>query len=312
MWRGLPRPTARWCASPGKGAPMPEQPVPTQQGYIEADGHRIHWEYFGDGSREAVCLLNGLAMHTKAWYSFLPLLQPEFDVLLYDYLGQGESSEPDEPYSITRFADYLTMIADRIGIPRLHLMGISYGGFVALEYARLYQQRLHTLTLSGILLSREELFEMYEALSLLFYRRGPEVFDIYTHYLYEKIFGEPFLRKVGREGLEPMRQRFEERYKGRLHCLIRLTEAQDPLFAALDANMPGYRAVTTPTLMMPGSQDRAVPLWQQRRLMDVLPNARWHEIPECGHVVYLERTDIFFGTLKAFMRAKSLEFTPAA
>jgi pimeloyl-ACP methyl ester carboxylesterase len=71
---------------------MADQPVPTRQGAIDADGHAIHYEYFGAGGREAVCLLNGLAMHTKAWYSFLPLLQPEFDVLLYDYPGQGESS----------------------------------------------------------------------------------------------------------------------------------------------------------------------------------------------------------------------------
>ena len=100
---------------------------------------------------------------------------------------------------------------DEVGIGALHLMGISYGGFVSLEFARLHHDRLHTLTLSGILLEPEELFEMYEALSLLFYRRGPEVFDIYTHYLYEKIFGEAFVRKVTREGLEPMRQRFVER-----------------------------------------------------------------------------------------------------
>ena len=291
---------------------MAEQPVPTQQGFIEPDGHRIHWEYFGDGSREAVCLLNGLALSTRAWYAFLPLLQPEFDVVLYDYLGQGESSEPDQPYSITRFADYLTMIADHVGIPKLHLMGISYGGFVALEYARLYHERLHTLTLSGILLEPEELFEMYEALSLLFYRRGPQVFDIYTHYLYEKIFGEPFVRKVTREGLEPMRNRFDERYRDRLHCLIRLTEAQDPFFAAVPERMPQYRAVPTPTLVMPGAQDRTIPHWQQRKLLDVFPNSRWLEIPECGHVAYIERPDFFFGTLKAFMRAKSVKFQAPA
>jgi len=150
-----------------------EQPVPTRQGFIEADGHTIHWECFGDGSREAVCLLNGLAMHTKAWTSFLPLLQPEFDVLLYDYLGQGESSAPDEPYSISRLAAYLTMIMDALRIERIHSMGISYGGFVAIEHARQFHDRLHTLTLSGIILSREELFEMYEALSLRFYGLGP-------------------------------------------------------------------------------------------------------------------------------------------
>jgi 3-oxoadipate enol-lactonase len=291
---------------------MADQPVPTREGFIETDGHRIHWEYFGDGTREAVCLLNGLALSTKAWYTFLPQLHPEFDMVLYDYLGQGQSSEPDEPYSITRFADYLAEIMDTVGVGALHLMGISYGGFVALEFARLRHRRLHTLTLSGILLEPEELFEMYEALSLLFYRRGPEVFDIYTHYLYEKIFGEAFVRTLTRQGLEPMRQRFVERYRDRLHCLIRLTEAQDPFFAAVAERMPEYRAVTTPTLVMPGAQDRTIPLWQQRKLLDVFPNSRWLEIPKCGHVAYLEQPALFFGSLKAFMRAKKAEFQAPA
>jgi pimeloyl-ACP methyl ester carboxylesterase len=294
---------------------MSERVAPTREGFIEADGNRIHWERFGEGRREAVCLLNGLALSTKAWYAFLPMLHPEFDVLLYDYLGQGESSDPDEPYSITGFADNLAAIMDEAAIGAVHLMGISYGGFVALEFARLHHARLHTLTLSGILLEPEELFEMYEALSLLFYRRGPDVFDIYTHYLYEKIFGEAFLRKVTRAGLEPMRQRFVERYRDRLHCLIRLTEAQDPFFAAVPARMAEYRAVTTPTLLMPGDQDRTVPLWQQRRLLDVFPNSLWHPIPDCGHVAYLERPDAFFGNLVSFMRAKSVAFdapVPAA
>jgi pimeloyl-ACP methyl ester carboxylesterase len=262
---------------------MPDQLVPTREGFIEADGQRIHWEYFGDGRREAVCLLNGLAMHTKAWYGFLPLLQPEFDVLLYDYLGQGESSAPDEPYSISHIAVYLTMIMDALGIDRIHSMGISYGGFVAIEHARQFHHRLHTLTLSGIILSREELFEMYEALSLRFYRLGPDYFGLYTHYLYEKIFGEPFLRKIGRDALEPMRQRFEDRYKNSIHCLIRLTEAQEEYFGELDNRMPAYREVTTPTLVMPGEQDRAIPLWAQRKMLDVFPNSR-RPGPESGAV----------------------------
>ncbi len=287
---------------------MAEQPVPTREGFVHADGHDIHYEYFGDGSREAVALLNGLAMSTRAWYAFLPLLADEFDVLLYDYLGQGESSKPDEPYSITRNAQYLTMVMDSLGVEKVHSMGISYGGFIAIEHARQFWQRLHTLTLSGIILSREELFEQYEAISLRFYREGPERFDLYTEYMYEKIFGEPFMRKVTRAGLEPMRERFNERYKNDLHCLIRLTEAQEEYFGELDNRMSAYRAVTTPTLIMPGAQDRAIPLWAQRKMLDIFPNSRWELIPDAGHVVYLERPDVFFPTLKAFMRAKSLAF----
>ena len=281
---------------------MASQPQPTRSGHIHPDGHDIWYEYFGDGTREAVVLLNGLAMSTKAWYGFLPMLLDEYDVLLYDYLGQGESSKPDAPYSITRIAHHLTLIMDELGVEKVHSMGISYGGFVAIEHARQHHRRLHTLTLSGIILSVEELFEMYEAMSLRFYSLGPEMFGLYTQYLYEKIFGEPFVRKVTREGLEPMRQRFEERYKHDIHCLVRLTEAQEEYFGSIEERLPQYRAVTTPTLIMPGEQDRAIPLWAQKKMLDIFPNSRWELIPDAGHVVYLERPDVFFPTLKAFMR----------
>jgi pimeloyl-ACP methyl ester carboxylesterase len=282
--------------------------APDRSGHLESGDHRIWWEYFGAGEREPIVLLNGLAMHTKAWYGFLDQLLDEHDVLLYDYLGQGESSCPDEPYFIPEFCHHLTAILDHLGIDKIHVMGISYGGFIALDYARLYQQRIHTLTLSGILLSHERQFEMYQALSLRFYRSGPVAFEIYTHYLYEKIFGEEFLRTVPAETLETMRQRFHDRYKDRVHCLVRLTEAQDPFFTGLEARLPEYRAVRTPTLLVSGEQDRVLPLWQQKKLLDIFPDSRFVLIAGAGHVVYLEQKEVFFPLLRAFMGAKSTAF----
>jgi pimeloyl-ACP methyl ester carboxylesterase len=67
----------------------------------------------------------------------------------------------------------------------VHLLGISYGGFVALDFARRNQRRLYALTLSGILLSHEELFRMYQDMSLRFYRAGEVGFELYTHYFAE-------------------------------------------------------------------------------------------------------------------------------
>jgi 3-oxoadipate enol-lactonase len=285
-----------------------DQPQPQHSGLLGAGVHTIHWEYFGDRRREAVCLLNGLAMHTKAWYGFLPQLLNEYDVLLYDYPGQGESSKEDVPYSIPAFAEYLARIMDLNDVEKIHLMGISYGGFVALDFARSYPGRLHTLVLSGIILSHEKLFQMYQDISLRFYRSTPEVFDLYTHYMYEKIFGEAFVAKLTDEQLDAMRQRFYDRYVDLRHCLIRLTEAQDPFFAAIEADMPGYRAVTAPTLVVAGEQDRAIPLWAQRKLCSVFPNSRWELLEGSGHVVYLERPDLFFPLLKRFMKAKSVDF----
>ncbi|HUO87251.1 MAG TPA: alpha/beta hydrolase [Thermoanaerobaculia bacterium] len=288
---------------------MSAPPEPTRSGHLERGSHRIWWERFGDGDRETVVLLNGLAMHTGAWYGFLDELRPELDVLLYDFLGQGRSSCPDEPHSIPGAGDDLVALLDELAIPRVHLVGISYGGFVALDFARLHQDRLLTLTLSGILLSHERQFEMYQDLSLRFYRGGSEAFDLYTRYLYEKIFGEDFLRRTDAATLETIRQRFHERYRDRVHSLIRLTEAQDPFFAALDANLPRYRAIATPTLLVAGGEDRAIPLHQQRQIREVLPDLRWEVLAGAGHVVYLERREAFFSILRAFVGARSTGFS---
>lgn len=287
---------------------MTTAPEPSRSGHLERGPHRIWWERCGDGDRETVVLLNGLAMHTGAWYGFLEELRPELDVVLYDYLGQGRSSSPDEPTSIPAQGDHLVAILDELAIPRVHLVGISYGGFVALDFARRHQERLTTLTLSGILLSHERQFEMYQDLSLRFYRGSPEAFELYTRYLYEKIFGEGFLRRTDPETLESMRQRFLERYRDRVHSLVRLTEAQDPFFAELDANLPAYRAIATPTLLVSGGEDRAIPLHQQRRILDLLPDVRWEVLEGAGHVVYLERREAFFAILRAFVGARSTDF----
>nr|MBS0020654.1 alpha/beta hydrolase [Gammaproteobacteria bacterium] len=274
---------------------------PTRCGLLKADRRDVYWEYFGQQDRETVALLNGLAMSTDSWQSFLPLLLDEYDVLLYDYLGQGQSSRENEAYSIPRFCGYLKGILETLSISKIHLMGISYGGFVALDFARLYQERLFSLTISGILLTHEELFRRYQELSLRFYRAGPEGFELYTYYLYEKIFGERFVRSA-KDHLESMRQNFYDRYQDHVYCLIRLTEAQDPFFDALDENLPGYQGIEIPALIITGAEDRVILPRVQQKICAILSNARWQEITDAGHVVYVENPDVFFGNLKAFMR----------
>ncbi len=245
-------------------------------------------------------------MHTAAWYGFLPRLRPDYDVLLWDYPGQGRSTTADVPYSLDRFAGYLVKILDQIGVERIHLVGISYGGFVALEFARLFQERLHTLTISGILLSRGKLFDMYQELSLHFYAGGPAAFDLYTHYMYEKIFGESFVAAAG-ETLEKMRNNFYERYRDRTTGLINLTRAQDAFFASLPSRLPEYRAIATPALIMAAEDDRVIAPKVQKKIASILPNSRFEIIPDSGHVAYLEKPELFFGAARRLFASKSVQ-----
>ncbi len=294
---------------------MSETPrvAPDKTGTVQVENGTRHvfWEYFGQGEREVVVLLNGLAMLTRSWYRNVPSVYPEYDVLLYDYFGQGGSSREDEPYFIPKLAGYLIRIMDELGIDKVHPVGVSYGGFIAADLGRLHQDRLHTLTLSGILLTRETLFQLYQDLSLMFYRKPEPAFEIYTYYMYEKIFGENFARQVYGASMERTRSQFYDRYHDRKYCLIRLTEAQDPFFENIDRDPDAYRHVMTPTLILTGAQDRAIPKWQQDKLLDILPNSRQIMIPECGHLTYLERPDVFWPTVKRFFAAKSIDFEAA-
>jgi len=282
--------------------------VPAKTGFVEADNFKIYWEYFGAGEKEVIVLLNGLAMSVESWYSLLAQIHPEYDVLLYDYAGQGKSSCDDVPYYINRIADYLALIMDKNKIEKVHTMGVSYGGFIAADFGRLHQDRLYTQTLSGILLTREVTFQMYQDLSLMFYRSGDFSFEIYTHYLYEKIFHENFLRAV-KTKLEGMRKNFYDRYKNRVHSLIRLTLAQDPFFDYIDKNPDAYKNVKIPTLIISGREDRAIPLWMQQKMCNIYPDNKLVVLPESGHLTYLERPDLFWTNFKAFVRAKSTKFS---
>ena len=149
---------------------------------------------------------------------------------------------------------------------------------------------------------------MYQDISLRFYNSTDEVFDLYTQYLYEKTFGENISRKIYSEAMEAGRRKFYDRYKDQKYCLVRLTEAQNPFFATIDADPDAYRCVETPTLILTGEQDRAIPPWQQTKMASILPNSRQIMLPECGHMTYMERPDIFWPTLRKFFEAKSVEF----
>ncbi len=290
---------------------MADQPTsPDRSGTIKVEQgtRQIYWEYFGKGEREVVVLLNGLAMLTKSWHRTVPLLQPEFDLLLYDYFGQGQSSQEDEPYFIDKFAEYLIQVMDANAIDKIHPIGVSYGGFIAAELGRLFQDRLHTLTLSGILLTNEIQFQMYHDISLMFYKHDDRAFDIYTHYLYEKIFSETFARRIYGEKMEKGRRNFYDRYRDKRYCLIRLTEAQVPFFENIRMDENAYRDIQTPTLIFTGEEDRAIPPWQQGKLLDILPVSRQIMLAECGHMTYMEKPEIFWPTLKKFFSLKTIEF----
>lgn len=71
-----------------------------------------------------------------------------FDILSYDQRGLGQSDKPDQPYTMTDYAEDANALLDAIGWERCAVMGVSFGGMVAQEFAVRYPARVERLVLA--------------------------------------------------------------------------------------------------------------------------------------------------------------------
>ena len=74
-------------------------------------------------------------------------LAKAFDVLAYDQRGLGRTSKPDQPYSMTDYADDAATVMDAVGWERANVVGVSFGGMVALELVLRHPDRVAKLAL---------------------------------------------------------------------------------------------------------------------------------------------------------------------
>ena len=70
-----------------------------------------------------------------------------FDVVAYDQRGLGRTSKPDKPYSMTDYADDAAALMDAVGWERALVVGVSFGGMVALELVLRHPHRVAKLVL---------------------------------------------------------------------------------------------------------------------------------------------------------------------
>ena len=111
---------------------------------MEINGAELNYELRGEGP--AVVLLHEGVCDLRMWDELVESLAPEFTVLRYDMRGYGESTLPPGPFSQTR--DLLGLL-DHVAIDRAALVGVSYGGRVALDTAFSVPERITCLVLAA-------------------------------------------------------------------------------------------------------------------------------------------------------------------
>jgi len=96
---------------------------------------------------ETIVLHHGMAKNHKLWYAWIPILAQHYRVVRFDMRGMGQSSvpAPGYPWSLEHFAQDLLELLDQLELPRVHLIGETVGGSIAMRFATLHQDRLLSL-----------------------------------------------------------------------------------------------------------------------------------------------------------------------
>lgn len=112
------------------------------------NGVNLNYEIAGQG--EAVVLLHGFPGSTRYWVHQIPVLSLKYKVIAWDQRGLGKSAAPsrEQEYSIEIFADDVFGLLRVLNIKKCCLVGHSFGGFVALEFALKHQNMLTALALA--------------------------------------------------------------------------------------------------------------------------------------------------------------------
>lgn len=113
-----------------------------------ANGHTRAGLYFqctGTGA-EVVILIPAFSMDVRMWAAQVDLLEASARVVAYDLRGHGKSVAAMEPYSAV---DDLTALMDELGVKAAHLVGLSNGARIALDFALVHPARTRSLVLAS-------------------------------------------------------------------------------------------------------------------------------------------------------------------
>jgi pimeloyl-ACP methyl ester carboxylesterase len=110
--------------------------------FITVQGYNLHYVEAGEG--QPILLIPGAFSTYRHWNRVIPYLSERYKLLCLDYLGVGDSDKPRSGfgYTIEEQADLIVKMIEALQIQKVHVMGVSYGGAIALNLAARYPEKV--------------------------------------------------------------------------------------------------------------------------------------------------------------------------
>lgn len=257
----------------------------------------VHYEISGHG--EDLLILNGIMMSTKSWDFLVPDLEDKFRLIRIDFLDQGQSDSMDETYDQSLQVELIKTFLEFLNIDKINLVGISYGGEVALTFAGLYPHKVKRLMVFNSVSYTTSLLsntgKLWNDAALA--RNSKEYYELTIPIIYSKNF-----MKENSEWIEQRKEYLINHVFNQetfLDRMIRLTNSAD------NYDCRSYiQNITMPTLIIGSEKDALTPISHQQHLQSQLPNASLVIIPNAGHASMYEEPMIFISLITGFMQLK--------
>jgi pimeloyl-ACP methyl ester carboxylesterase len=272
----------------GIGAGEPARPVTA--GLAEVAEPVLYYESCGEG--EAVVLIHGGNLDRRMWDDQFQLFARDFRVIRYDVRGFGKTEAPTKPFSCVKD---LRSLLEGLQVPRAHLVGLSLGGRIAIDFALEHPDKVKSLVavgpgLSGFEWPAESEKRFWE-LARLARDEGPEK-------AVEGWLKDPYMVPAMEDPALAKRIR-------RLALENTASWLANPLLER-PLKSPAVKRlgeILVPTLLVVG--DRDVPEIQAivKILEKGIPHAKKVVIAGAGHMVNMEKPDEFNRNVLSFLKA---------
>ncbi len=101
----------------------------------------------GNGTRTPLLMMNGIGVNLEVLQPFVDALNPAIEVIRFDVPGTGGSPAPLIPHRFSALARLVTQMLDQLGYQQIDVLGVSWGGGLAQQFAYQYPEGCHRLIL---------------------------------------------------------------------------------------------------------------------------------------------------------------------
>ncbi len=127
-------------------------PKPSEEGYVRVLGHRLFYRSFGRTDKGTILCLHGGPGATHDYLlSLADLAKGGYRVVFYDQLGCGKSEVPNDKQLFVPewYVEEVEAFRKKMDLGRIHVIGSSWGGMLAIAYALKYQRMMKSMTTVG-------------------------------------------------------------------------------------------------------------------------------------------------------------------